>query len=70
MWYEEPESLQSGEYLTLGASPEEIHKVYKRFGALFAADAEGTLALKLELDLGEVTKSLKEERTSWGAATP
>ncbi len=25
-WYEEPESLQPGEYLTLGASPEEIQQ--------------------------------------------
>jgi hypothetical protein len=51
------------------SSPEEIRKAFKRFGARFAVDAEGTLTLRLEMDLGEVAKSLQENPTFSHAAT-
>jgi hypothetical protein len=51
------------------SSPEEIRKAFKRFGARFAVDAEGTLTLRLEMDLGEVAKSLQEKPTFSHAAT-
>ena len=52
-WYEEPESLQPYEYLTLAAKPEEIRQAYRKLGARFDVDAEGTLTLHMDLALGE-----------------
>lgn len=63
-WFEEPDSLTPDRWPTAGASPEELRKAYRRYGARFELDAAGTLTLRLELDLGEVSKSLQEERTS------
>ncbi len=68
-WYEDPDTTQPGEVLTSTTSPEDIRKAYKRFGARFEVDAEGTLTMGLELDLGEVPKSLQEKRTFSGVAT-
>ncbi|CAA9487393.1 MAG: hypothetical protein AVDCRST_MAG25-3170 [uncultured Rubrobacteraceae bacterium] len=68
-WYEDPDAIQPGEVLTHATSPENIRKAYKRFGARFTVDAEGTLTMGPELDLGEVPKSLQEKRTSSGVAT-
>lgn len=66
---EGPDAIQLDEVLTHATSPEDIRKAYKRFGARFEVYAEGTLTMELELDLGEVPKSLQEKRTFSGAAT-
>lgn len=63
------DAIQLDEVLTHATSPEDIRKAYKRFGARFEVDAEGTLTMGLELDLGEVPKSSQEKRTFSGAAT-
>jgi hypothetical protein len=50
-WYEDPDAVMPGEVLTHAASPEEIRCAYKRYGARFEVDGEGTLTLRLSLDL-------------------
>jgi hypothetical protein len=50
-WYEDPDALHPGEYLTLAASQEEIRRAYRRCGARFEVDGEGTLTLRLSLGL-------------------
>jgi site-specific DNA recombinase len=50
-WYEDPDAIQPGEWLTLGAGPEEIRRAYRRYGARFEVDGEGTLTLRLSLGL-------------------
>ncbi|MBA2443082.1 MAG: DUF1348 family protein [Rubrobacter sp.] len=55
-WYEDPDAVQPDEYLTLGASPEEVRRAYHRLGARFELDEGGGLTLRLELDLGEHPK--------------
>ncbi len=52
-WAEDPDALQPGEWLTLGATPEQIRRAYQRFGARFELDQDGLLTLTLELDLKE-----------------
>lgn len=52
-WYEDPDATTPGEYLTLGASREEIRRAYGRYGARFEVDPNGELTLKMELDLGD-----------------
>ena len=42
-WYEEPESLGPSQWLTLGASVEEVRAAYRRYGARFEVDAAGEL---------------------------
>ncbi len=44
-------------------------KAYRKFGAAFTVDTEGTLSLQLSLDLEEVEKSLQEKSIFWAAAT-
>ena len=51
-WYEDPDAVQPHEWLTVAASPEEIRRAYRRYGARFEVDREGTLTLRLELALG------------------
>lgn len=51
-WYEDPDAITPGEYLTLGAGREEIRRAYSRYGARFEVDPNGELTLKMELDLG------------------
>jgi len=50
-WAEDPDSTQPGEFLTLGAKPEEIRAAYRRYGARFEVDCGGEIVLKLELQL-------------------
>jgi hypothetical protein len=50
-WYEDPDAIMPSEYLTLGASPEEIRRAYRRYGARFEVSGEGTLTLRLSLTL-------------------
>ena len=68
-WYEDPDTIQPGQVLSYASSSENIRKAYNRFGARFEVDAEGTLMMGLELDLGGTWQSLQEKRTSSGAAT-
>jgi hypothetical protein len=65
-WYENPDAVQPGEWLSLAAALEKGHRAYMRFGACFGVEAEGVFSLTLE----EVGTSLREERTFWSAATP
>ncbi|WP_166173981.1 recombinase family protein [Rubrobacter tropicus] len=53
-WAEDPDAVMPWEYLTQGATTEEIRNAYRRLGARFEVDAEGELTLRLELDLGAV----------------
>ena len=50
-WYEDPDAIQPGEWLTVGAGAEEIRRAYRRYGARFEVDGEGTLTLRLSLGL-------------------
>jgi hypothetical protein len=50
-WGEDPDAIMPGEYLTLAARPEEIRCAYRRYGARFEVDGEGTLTLRLSLSL-------------------
>lgn len=43
--------MHPGEYLTLAAPQEEIRRAYRRYGARFEVDGEGTLTLRLSLGL-------------------
>ena len=40
-WYEDPDAVQPHEYLTLAASPAEIHRTFRRYGARFEVDRGG-----------------------------
>ena len=51
-WAEDPDAVMPWEYLTQGATAEEIRNAYRRLGARFEVDAQGELTLRLELDLG------------------
>lgn len=53
-WAEDPDAVMPWEYLTQGATTEEIRNAYRRLGARFEVDSEGDLTLRLELDLGAV----------------
>ena len=44
-WYEDPDAIQPHEFLTLGATPEQIRAAYMRHGARFEADESGVLTL-------------------------
>lgn len=50
-WYEDPDAVQPGEYLSFGASQEEVNRVYRQFGARFEVSEDGTLTLRFEMDL-------------------
>jgi hypothetical protein len=50
-WYEDPDAIMPGEVLTHATSPEDIRRAYRRYGARFEVDGEGTLTLRLSLDL-------------------
>jgi hypothetical protein len=50
-WYEDPDAVQPWEVLTHAAGPEEIRRAYRRYGARFEVDGEGTLTLRLSLGL-------------------
>lgn len=56
-----PDRIQPHEFLTLGATQEEIRRAYNWFGARFTVDAIGVLSLTLSLE--GVGKSLQEKRT-------
>ena len=51
-WAEDPDAVMPWEYLTQGATTDEIWNSYRRLGARFEVDAEDELTLRLELDLG------------------
>ena len=50
-WYEDPDAIMPWEVLTHAASPEDIRCAYRRYGARFEVDGEGTLTLRLSLGL-------------------
>ncbi len=50
-WYEDPDAIQPHEFLTLGATPEQIRAAYTRHGVRFEADESGVLTLRLEIEL-------------------
>lgn len=47
-WYEDTDATQPDEVLHLAASPEG-RRAYRRYGARFEVDREGTLTLQLSL---------------------
>ena len=51
-WFEDPDAVRPGEWLTLGARPEEVRRAYQRFDARFELDQHGELKLRLEVSLG------------------
>jgi hypothetical protein len=54
-WYEDPDAVMPSEVLHLATSPEGRRRAYRRYGARFEVDKEGTLTLQLSLGLdGEV----------------
>ncbi len=62
-WYEDPDAVQPGEYLSLGgASPGEAHRAYRRFGARFEIDAEGAVTMRLDVPLDGGTLHLTTTR--------
>jgi hypothetical protein len=63
-WFDDPDAIQPHEFLTLGATPEEIRRAYNRLCARFTVNEEGVLGMTLSLDLEGVEKSLQEKRTS------
>jgi len=50
-WYEDPDAVHPREYLTLVARQEEIRCAYRRYGARFEVEGEGTLTQRLSLGL-------------------
>ncbi len=48
-WYEDTDATQPDEVLHLAASPEGRRRAYRRYGARFEVDREGTLTLQLSL---------------------
>lgn len=61
-WYEDPDAVQPGEYLSLAARPEEIRTAYRRYGVRFEVSENGRLTMWLSLDLDQ--PPLQYERTS------
>lgn len=61
-WYEDPDAVTPDQYLSISAKPEEVRRAYRRHGARFELSADGTLTLRLKLDLN--TGPLHSERTS------
>ena len=53
-WFEDPDAVTPGKYLTLSATPKEVRNSYRRMGARFEVDSAGESVLRLELDLGVV----------------
>ena len=47
-WYEDPDAVQPGEFLSLAAGPEYVRQVYIAAGATFSVDRHGTLTLELD----------------------
>jgi hypothetical protein len=67
-WFEDPDAIHPGEWLTCGARPEEIRAAYQQFGARFELDHDGTLTLRLNLDL-DTHNPLHYERTYTATST-
>jgi DNA invertase Pin-like site-specific DNA recombinase len=63
-WETDPEQVQPGEFLTVGASPEEVRDAYLKTGARFTVDERGELCLFLDLQLkaGAVAKGSSMSR--------
>ncbi|CAA9430877.1 hypothetical protein AVDCRST_MAG82-2100 [uncultured Rubrobacteraceae bacterium] len=60
-WYEDPDAVTPDIYLSISAKPEEVRRAYRRYGTRFELSADGTLTLRLKLDLS--TEPLHSERT-------
>ena len=69
-WYEDPDAIQPHEWPTLGASPEQLRRAYKRFGARFEVDADGVLTLHLNLALDGGPLLTENSYCSTGATIP
>ena len=59
-WFEDPDAVQPGEWLTLAASEEQVHRAYRRLGARFEVDQEGEPTMRLSLDFSG--EALQNER--------
>jgi hypothetical protein len=62
-WFEDPDGPQPWGCLSISASPKEVHRAYRKDGARFELSADGTLALRLKLDLAP--EPLQSEYTCW-----
>jgi hypothetical protein len=50
-WAEDPDAIGPSDFLTVGASSEQIRAAYMSYGARFEADKDHGLVMRLELDL-------------------
>jgi hypothetical protein len=50
-WYEDPDATPPSEVLTFATSSEGIRSSYRKYGARFEVDKEGSLTLQLSLGL-------------------
>lgn len=48
-WYEDPDAVMPWEVLAHAAGTEDRRRAYRRYGARFEVDGEGSLTLKLGL---------------------
>jgi hypothetical protein len=71
-WEEDPDAIMPGEVLTHATSPEDIRRAYRRYGARFEVDGEGSLTLRLSLGLdgGALHPELSPPSTSEIQRTP
>ena len=51
-WEQDPNAVMPGEVLTHATHPEDIRRTYRRYGARFEVDGQGTPTLRLNLGLG------------------
>jgi hypothetical protein len=47
-WYEDPDAVQPGQFLSLAAGPEYVRRAYIAAGVRFSVDRHGTLTLEFD----------------------
>jgi hypothetical protein len=62
-WYEDPDAVSPDEVLTHAAGPEDRRRPYRRYGARFEVDGEGSLTLRLDLALDGGVLNLTSTRS-------
>lgn len=63
-WEQDPDAVMPGEVLTHATHPEDIRRAYRKYGARFEVDGQGTLTLRLSLGLGEPGEPLQTGQPS------
>ncbi len=67
-WEQDVDAVRPNEFLTLAASAEETHRAYRRYGARFEVDRDGTLTLHIEVDLGAEARCDSSQHSAQRAA--